>query len=157
MVQFSVPATPNNFLVWYTHVSGREPDLTRMITILLDNKQEFTEVVCSDLYVKFFTTELEDQTLQETAVRIEGELQRIMGYVGDAGEGAAKYGKTLESAEGDILGAKDVDGLKTAVTKLLLDTRKMEEINERWKASLLYQPMKSASCATTWKTCAAKP
>lgn len=130
MVLHNVPATPNNFLVWYTHVSGREPDLTRMIAILKDNKQEFTEAVCSDLYTKFFTTEIEDLTLQETTARIEGELQRILGYVGDAGQGAADYGKTLESAEGDILGAKDVGGLKHAVTKLLADTRKMEEINE---------------------------
>jgi len=136
MVRNGVSTTPNNFLVWYTHVSGREPDLTRMISILVDNKQEFSEAVCSDLYVKFFTTEIEDLTLQETTARIEGELQRILSYVGDAGLGAADYGKTLETAEGDILGAKDVDGLKYAVTKLLADTRKMEEINEALESQL---------------------
>ena len=129
MVAHNVPATPNNFLVWYTHVSGREPDLTRMIAILEDNNQDFSDAVNADLYIKFFTTEGEDQTLHETTTRIEKELQHILGYVGEAGNGAAAYGESLASAEGDILGAKDVEGLKSAVTKLVTDTRKMEEIN----------------------------
>jgi len=136
MVAHSVPATPNNFLVWYTHVSGREPDLTRMIAILEDNNQDFSEAVNGDLYMKFFTTEVEDQTLHETTSRIESELGRILEYVGDAGDGAAEYGKSLASAEGDILGAQDVTGLKNAVTKLVTDTRKMEEINTALESQL---------------------
>ncbi|MBL4615161.1 MAG: diguanylate cyclase, partial [Magnetovibrio sp.] len=129
LVAHNVPATPNNFLVWYTHVSGREPDLSRMVEILEDNKQEFSDAVNVDLYTKFFTTEIEDQALHETTSRIETELHRILGYVGDAGEGATAYGKSLAMAEGDILGSKDVNGLKAAVTKLVTDTRKMEEMN----------------------------
>jgi len=115
--------------VWYTHVSARNPDLTRMISILIDNNQDFSDPVCADLYAKFFTSEVADDTLHETTERIEAELQRILGYVGEAGEGAAEYGKTLATAEGDILGAKDVNGLKGAITKVLTETRKMEEVN----------------------------
>lgn len=129
MVGHNIPATPSNFTVWYTHVSGREPDLTRMISILIDNDQDFSGAVCADLYAKFFTATATDDTLHETTTRIEAELQRILGYVGDAGEGAAEYGKTLASAEDDILGAKDVDGLKGAITKVLTETRKMEKVN----------------------------
>lgn len=136
MVGHNVPATPSNFTVWYTHVSGREPDLTRMISILIDNNQEFTDLVCADLYTKFFSSDVADDTLHETTERIEAELQRILGYVGAAGEGAAEYGKTLASAEGDILGAKDVSGLKGAITKVLTDTRKMEQVNVALESQL---------------------
>jgi len=136
MVKHNVPATPNNFLVWYTHIAGREPDLSRMISILIDNNQDFTEMVNADIYVKFFSIEDQNQVLHETTTRIESELQHILGYVGDAGEGAAEFGKTLASAEGDILGAKDVEGLKVAVTKVITDTRKMEEINQTLETKL---------------------
>jgi len=136
MVKHNVPATPNNFLVWYTHIAGREPDLSRMISILIDNNQDFTEMVNADIYVKFFSIEGQNQVLHETTTRIESELQHILGYVGDAGEGAAEFGKTLASAEGDILGAKDVEGLKVAVTKVITDTRKMEEINQTLETKL---------------------
>jgi len=136
MVERGVPATPHNFLVWYTHVSARQPDLSRMIAILIDNNQEFTDAVNADLYAKYFSNDVQDQVLHETTARIEEELQHILGYVGDAGEGAAAFGKSLASAEGDILGAKDVDGLKTAVTKVITDTHKMEKINEKLEAQL---------------------
>ena len=136
MVSHNVPATPSNFTVWYTHVSGRNPDLTRMLSILIDNNQDFSDPVCADLYAKFFTSEIADDTLHETTERIEAELQRILGYVGEAGEGAAKYGKTLATAEGDILGAKDVNGLKGAITKVLTETRKMEQVNVALESQL---------------------
>ena len=136
MAELNVPATPSNYMVWYTHVSGREPDLTRMISILRDNGQDFTDAVCADLYTKFFTTDNEDDTLHETTERIESELQRILEYVGDAGEGASEYGKSLASVQGDILGAKGVDGLKNAVTKVLSETRKMEELNSTLESKL---------------------
>jgi len=135
-VEYSVPASPNNFLVWYTHVSGREPDLSRMIAILIDNNQDFSDAVNADLFTKFFTTEEQDTVLHETTTRIEEELHHILGYVGDAGDGAAEFGKSLASAEGDILGAKDVEGLKVAVTKVITDTRKMEEINQTLESQL---------------------
>ncbi|HEY9163934.1 MAG TPA: GGDEF domain-containing protein, partial [Magnetovibrio sp.] len=112
------------------------PDLSRMISILRDNGQEFTEVVCNDLYSKFFTTHSENETLHETTERIESELRNILEYVGEAGEGASNYGKSLASAQGDILGAKDVNGLKHAVTKVLSETRKMEELNQSLESKL---------------------
>jgi len=130
MIKRKIPATPDNYTIWYAHVSGREPDLSRMISILEDNDQEFTEVVCTDLFNKFFASGMDEVTLHDTTDRIENELQRILGYIDEAGEGAAEYGNTLASAQGDILNSKDVDSLKSAVTKVLSETRKMEEINQ---------------------------
>lgn len=136
MEQHCVPATPNNFTVWYTHVSGREPDLSRMLSILIGNGQEFTEAACSDIYHKFFTVDHDHDALHETTDRIESELKRILEYVGDAGEGATEYGKNLAQVEGEILGAKDVNGLKLAITQVLTETRKMEEINHDLEGKL---------------------
>ena len=136
MVAHGVPATPTNFTVWYTHVSGREPDLSRMISILEDNGQDFTDNVCHDIYDKFFTTHNEEQSLQETTHRIEHELESILKYIGDAGEGASAYGETLANAKGDLLGADSADGLKGALTRLLEDTHKMEELNKQLEEKL---------------------
>ncbi|MCW8915733.1 MAG: GGDEF domain-containing protein [Magnetovibrio sp.] len=136
MVERNVPATPNNFLVWYTHVSERLPDLSRMISILMDNGQEFNDAVNGDLFTKFFSTELEQQTLHETTQRIEQELGRIVGYVGDAGKGASEFGETLATAEGEITSANGIETIKAAVSKVISDTRKMEEINHNLESQL---------------------
>jgi len=136
MVAHKVPPTPPNFTIWYTDVSGRLPDLTRMISILDDNDQEFSETVCADLYAKFFTTAMIDESLEETTSYIESELKNILDYVGKAGAGVAEYGKTLASAQGNILGAKDVTGLKEAVTQVITETRKMEKTNQTLEGQL---------------------
>ncbi|MDH3335131.1 MAG: diguanylate cyclase, partial [Rhodospirillaceae bacterium] len=136
MTSNSVPPTPENFLVWYTHYAGRNPNLSHMISILTDNKQEITNAISEDLYSRFFTSSVEDDALHETAERINEELKRIMEYVGEAGNDVSKYGDTLSTAKGDISSADDQGGLKEVVSRVLNETRKMEEINNKLEQKL---------------------
>lgn len=132
MAAYKVPTTPCNFTVWYAHISERNPDLSRMISILLDNDQEFTDDVNADLYLKFFGQEgeIDSTILHEAAQSIEDELQRITTYMGEAGDGTAAYGKSLASAQSDFSSAREADGLKAAISKILNDTHKMEQVNQ---------------------------
>jgi len=136
MKEREVSPTPNNYVVWYTHVANREPELSRMISTLEDNNQEFTKAVCADIFNKFFSVGVDDESLHETATRIENELSRILGYVEEAGDGAAEYGKSLASAEGEIKGAKDAEGLKSAISQVMAETHKMEGINKTLESRL---------------------
>ncbi|MDH5489544.1 MAG: diguanylate cyclase, partial [Rhodospirillaceae bacterium] len=136
MTTNSVPPTPENFLVWYTHAAGRNPNLSHMISILTDNKQEITNTISEDLYSRFFTASVEDDALHETAERINEELKRIMDYVGEAGGDVSKYGETLSTAKGDISAANEQVGLKEVISRVLNETQKMEEINSKLEQKL---------------------
>lgn len=136
MSEHSVAATPENFQVWYTHVAGRNPNLSHMISILVDNDQSFTSSISQDIYDRFFTTDIGDDVLHETADRITGELKRIMEYVGEAGEGVTKYGTTLKTAEGAFSSEDDIGGLRAVIDSVLTETRKMEEINNKLEQKL---------------------
>ena len=136
MTTNKVAPTPENFMVWYTHVAGRNPNLSHMISILTDNKQDITNAISDDIYNRFFTVSIEDDALHETAERINDELRRIMEYVGEAGGDVTKYGKTLSNAKGDISSAKEASGLKEVISRVLNETRKMEEINNKLEQQL---------------------
>lgn len=136
MAQLDVPATPCNFTIWYTHVSGREPDLSHMITVLKGNNREFTDDVCNTLFVKFFSHETEGLALSQTTAQIEGELQRIIEYVDEAGSGASAYGQSLVSAQSNFKNAKDASSLKGALTKVISDTHKMQTVNKTLETKL---------------------
>ncbi len=136
MAQLNVPATPCNFTIWYTHVSGREPDLSHMIAVLKGNKREFTEDVCNSLFVKFFSSETEGLALSQTTAHVEDELQRIIKYVDEAGSGANAYGQSLVSAQSNFSNATDTSSLKGALTKIIDDTHKMQAINETLETKL---------------------
>ncbi len=136
MTKHAVVPTPNNFIVWYNHVSGRNPELSRMIAILIDNGLEFNRAVCADLYQKFFTSSIEDDSLHQTAERISEELSRILGYIESAGGNAAEYGKTLENVT-DSLGTKlDADALSKVVNGVMHETQKMSELNHQLEQKL---------------------
>lgn len=124
-----ITQNPNNFAVWFHYYSGKYPDLTRTLDILLGNNQEFTEKRNTELFEKFFTYDKEGAILNEATNKIEAELNSILKYLGTAGDDAATYGKTLAT----VSGAMDAGGgaeIKAIISKALTATREMEKRNK---------------------------
>ncbi len=135
MAEKGIAAHPQNFTVWFHYYSNKYPDLKRTIDILLDNDQEFTEVLNLELYSKYFTSDQEGVVLDDAARKIEEELVRVLGYIDDAGESTADYGKVLETASGKMAGA-DEAGLKSIIANALAATRTMEKKNKKLETLL---------------------
>ena len=53
MARQSVPATPNNFSVWFNYTMGASPALRKTIDILIGGKRKFDASVNRDLYVTY--------------------------------------------------------------------------------------------------------
>ena len=50
MAQHRIPATPNNFQLWFKYSLGTSSDLTRTLDILISNKQKFDTATNHDLF-----------------------------------------------------------------------------------------------------------
>ncbi|MBF0168261.1 MAG: GGDEF domain-containing protein [Alphaproteobacteria bacterium] len=136
MKKHQVPAHPGNFAVWYTYVSGNYPDLKRAVDILISNKMEFDERVSMDLRQKFFGHESESQALHKATQRIEGMLGQMMGFLGDAVQGANSYGETLKSFS-DTLTDKDKMGdIRDMLRTVMTETRSIAEANQELEVKL---------------------
>ena len=53
MAEQRVPATPNNFHVWFKYALGSSPDLKRTIDILIGNKRKFDAETNRDLFATY--------------------------------------------------------------------------------------------------------
>ena len=53
MSQLSIPATPNNYSVWFRYILGTLPDLRKTIDVLLGNKRKFDTLINQELYATF--------------------------------------------------------------------------------------------------------
>jgi diguanylate cyclase len=53
MAKQSVPATPNNFAVWFSYAMGASPALRKTIDILIGAKRKFDAAVNHDLYLTY--------------------------------------------------------------------------------------------------------
>ncbi len=136
MKDHKIPFNPNNFTVWYHYYSGANPELKRTLDILLDNKREITHEVSSEIFQKFFTLEHEESVLNETATKLETELGRVLEKLTEAGEGAAAYGKTLETFSGELGDDEDTENLENIIAGVLVATREMNQRNKSLEGEL---------------------
>ena len=123
-------------MVWYHYFSGSDPDLKRTLDVLLDNKREITDGVCSEIFQKFFTREHEQSALNEAATKLETEIGKVLEKLSDAGDGAAAYGKTLEAFSGELGDDGSSEDLKSIMAGVSEATREMEQRNKSLEGEL---------------------
>ena len=55
MARLGVAATPENYLIWYTHAAGRDPELSTALKDLERDLEPITSIRCHELYERFFS------------------------------------------------------------------------------------------------------
>ena len=136
MEEKSIPATPGNFAIWFHYFSDKYPDLRHTLDTMLSEEHAFSVDENDELFQKFFGIGREAAALQEASQLIETELRKILNFMDTAGEGAAAYGKVLESASGKFDEIEETSGLKSVISNLMAATRAMQQNNEAIKNRL---------------------
>ena len=135
MARHKVPPTPYNFTVWFTHIAGENPELSRTIEILISNGQEFTEQQNNRLHQQFFGTPTEVRDLIEAGTRLDGMIAQVLSHLGVAGADAARYGDTLSRFD-EGLSQSEIKDMQTAVETMLRETRRMVDRNQALETQL---------------------
>ncbi len=139
MAEKGIIPYPKNFTIWYHFFSGEYPELKRTLDALLEEEAEFTESRNEEIFDRFFTYELEGESIHDTATVIEAELGGIFNSLDQAGNDAAEYGKKIKSVSKDLSGAPDAGRVKKLVEEAVAATTEMgirhEEFTAKLKAS----------------------
>lgn len=139
MMERKIPSTPQNFTVWYTYVSGREPDLIRAIDKLIAENGEFGSYENAELFEKFFGFTKEGARIQEASEQIDTSVKEVSSFLSEAAEGTESFKSTLEESLEEIRGAGSADDLKHVVDALQKETGEMlirsRNLEERLKST----------------------
>src|SRR4051812_48282944 len=84
MARHNVPPSPRNYTVWYTHVAGENPELSRTLEILISNGQEFTDAQNEHLYQQFFVSDVEAIDLISAGARLDKQIAQVLAQLGVA-------------------------------------------------------------------------
>ena len=95
LVQYEIPATPDNYALWYEYHAGHNPDLRRTIDVIVSNGGGFSEGTLHDLYISFFSSVKEEQAVRETSLRVQETLRDVIGIANRARADADQFGATL--------------------------------------------------------------
>ncbi len=137
MKQLGIPTSARNFAVWYTYFSGSNPDLKRMIDVLHDNHQPFTDVRCLELYDRFFGFGREGAALQDAGSKIGTAVSRVFELVNQAGGDANRYGASLAGLSGDLKASRAAGQVRSIIQRIVSETDRMQEQAQRLEKQLL--------------------
>lgn len=136
MLRNQVPPTPRNFTLWYSHVSGAMPDLSRTLEILISNHQEFTVERNEELFHRFVGSDSQLAVLQQTGDQLQQAMSQILNYVETARGDAQAYGRTLDSYSTQLSETPDIERLPTIVAGIVAETQRVTARNELLESQL---------------------
>ena len=125
MTDRKIPATPQNYLVWYTYVSGREPDLIRAIDKMIADGADFDDFETAELFEKFFGFTTEGARIQEASDRIDSSVKNVSQFLSEASESTETFKSSLEVSLLQIRNAGNADELQNVVAVLQQETNQM--------------------------------
>ncbi len=127
MLRHRIAPTPENYLVWFTHYSGENPALSRLIRLLEDNNDNFGCDRCQELYQRFFVRDDAARVVHEASSRVEELLSTLVSQLSARREESEAASHRID-ALGNILGK---DGRSETVAKIAAalrnETRRMAE------------------------------
>ncbi|MCW5699754.1 MAG: GGDEF domain-containing protein [Rhodospirillales bacterium] len=125
----NIPPQPNNFAVWYLYFTETDPELNRVLNLLIERNIEFTEERNADLYAQFCANQDDMVPYQLMAEQVETELESVLSILDKTDEQAVAYGKSLVTASGELAQEAQSGKLGQIVRRLLQETRAMAEQN----------------------------
>ena len=66
----SAAASPENYRIWYVHLAGEDPALSRALRALIEQEGSIDEARCAELYERFLVRAAEERTLLRAGQRL---------------------------------------------------------------------------------------
>jgi diguanylate cyclase len=74
MAKHAVPATPNNFSVWFNYAMGASPALRKTIDILIGGKRKFDASINHDLFVTYISPQFDSAASADFPEQLAGVI-----------------------------------------------------------------------------------
>ncbi len=130
MARHAVPATPGNYALWYAHLSGSAPELSRTIELLIAQREPFTEERNADLLRRFGRPDPLLGVLQQTGDDLQKTLSQLLQQIDQATGETREYGARLDSYSSQLSARPGIERLSGIVSGLIAETRRVAERNE---------------------------
>jgi diguanylate cyclase len=130
-----IPPTPPHFAVWYSYLTGDNPELKRAIDAVLA-AEPMTEAASRAIHDRFFRPRDPLDEEIDFSQRIQVSAGHVLEALDAAGTGAKRYGQALQNFSGGIAQAEDGNDITHMIKGILAETKAMEAHNQRLRAEV---------------------
>jgi diguanylate cyclase len=129
MITHGVAPTPHNYAVWFTYVSGLEPELRRAIDARIAAREPFTDQVSTELYERFCDASRHFGVLQQTSADLDQAVERVVTVIASATGDTENFNKTLGEFSHQLDDGMTAERVRGIVANLLVETQQVTEKN----------------------------
>ncbi|MBD3634233.1 MAG: GGDEF domain-containing protein [Methylophaga sp.] len=123
MRKHGVPMTPDNYAVWYEHVSGANAKLSEQIQSMLAVNPELSQAQCKALHDQFFNLEKDRQEVIELRLELARLLREVVNFVCSSVAHNDKVNQHLNVLLGKVNREMTSDQIHELVDEILTETR----------------------------------
>jgi diguanylate cyclase len=120
-----VAPNPQNYVIWFEYLTGRNPALVRYIDKAREKKVKLTAERHNEIYLKFFVGGLDGTTPEGWTEKIEAAASQIVQALDTAGTGTEKYGAALTAMTGNLSSVESKSDIAALVGDILSETNTM--------------------------------
>jgi diguanylate cyclase len=124
-----IPATPQNFELWFTYAVGQNAELVRALDAAVANGKACDVHLSREIHAHFFTN-AQNAAMDQLGGKLQDEVKRLALILESAGQDTSTFGKTLARAAGQLDDGDVTQNLKTIVDGVAAATRAMESRNK---------------------------
>jgi diguanylate cyclase len=136
MENAGVLPTPQNFDLWFAHVSGANPELSQQIAALSERQPVIPAAALQDLHARFATPKIDVDEVVERVDAIQQAAQSVVSHVAGNSEQLRQYGNTLSHWSTRLNEDRTLENLLQAVSTLSVETARASERNRALEQQL---------------------
>ncbi len=135
MNKYSVPASPQNYAVWYQYVSGRNAALCTRLNEMIRGAEEFTPEVNQQLFDSF-CADADEAALGELQAALRSVLVDVLNCTAEVGDSTSAYGRVLSNAVDQLGGDLTSRELNRMLSLVRDETTKVDRSTNRGRKAL---------------------
>jgi diguanylate cyclase len=131
----TIPPYPQFYELLYTYATGVNPTLNTRINSIF-REGDPTVDLAERLYNEFLKSQDANERISSVSERMSMRIEAMHDAIDTAMTTANSYSGTLQTASGDLASAVDEQSLRQMASRLLGETRRMQEANHQLEEKL---------------------
>jgi len=132
----SLAPTPDAYAVWYVYYSGRDPDITRAVDILVAKEKKVSQERCAELYGRFIGKESNEEFMKKAGDLMNETLLDMSSMMANVQSATTQYSGSLEDASKISSSASSPAEMQKVLQNMMAETQKILQENKALEEKL---------------------
>jgi len=135
MNRLKIPATPENYAVWYEYTTGKNSALIQKIDTLKNESRVFSQSINDHLY-DIFISKRPNLSINKLNIRVKGVINELLSQIKQESDDQGIYSSSLEELSSEVTNIEKIADVEMLITRLLNEAHKRTTENKEFRQQI---------------------